>query len=61
MYTLSISDTKHRGSIHIFNHETWDECFEHLRSFGEWKYLGCFGFGICEYELGGYVAHIYRR
>lgn len=60
MYTLSIRDTRVRGGIEFHKHDTWDECHEHMTSMGSWKYLGCFGTGICEYQQGDLIAHIYR-
>ena len=58
MYTLSIRDGK---SIRFTKHDTWDDAYDEMMAFGKWRYVGCFGTGICEYELGGYVAHLYRK
>lgn len=61
MYSLSIQNVTVKGSITFSHHDTWDECYDELMTLGKWKYVGCFGMGICEFEQGDLLAHIYRR
>lgn len=60
MYTLMVRDSKVRGSITLSWHDSWDDAHDELMAYGEWRYEGCFGFGICEYTQGSMVAHIYK-
>lgn len=60
MYALSIRDANVKGSITFSEHDTWDAAYDELMGTGKWRYVCCFGTGICEFEKGGMVARIYK-